>query len=257
MKVLALALNTFRESARDRLAFLVLLSTLAFVGAGIQLIELSVGNWHKMVTEIGLSAGHLGGLLLILLVGLNVMTREIQRRTALLVFSRPVATWQFIVGKYTGFLLVLIFALALISLLLWTQSLLLAQRLDEAPPPVALALYFMALELAMLSAAAIFASLLVNPASAALSLLVFFALGHTTRYIEEALYAHGGFGRIAAFALAIVPDLERYNLKSVVMTLNETPLGVEAVLRNSLFAAAFIAVMLAASVRIVNRREMN
>ena len=56
MKVVPIALNTFRESVRDRVLYNLILFVLLLVGASIFLGELSLSQESKIIVDIGLYA---------------------------------------------------------------------------------------------------------------------------------------------------------------------------------------------------------
>ncbi len=248
--VYVIALNTFRESARDRLAFAALLATLAFMATGPWLIELSVSNWQKILTEVGLATANAGGLALVVLVGSGVLAREFQRRTTFLLFARPVTAWQVVLGKYLGFLATLATGLALMVALLLTTNVAIAAASGDPVPATFTALFHMALELAILSAIALAASMALPPAASALTVITFYAVGHAIAPLREASTSPA-----MRALLNLAPDLERFNDKSRVIT--ATPLDPTVYLADAGLAALAIALALATATFLLIRRELS
>lgn len=220
--VLSIALNTFREGARDRLVFFSLLLTLALIGASFMMLELSVYNWNKMVTEFGLSFARAGGILMTGLIGAGLLPREFRERTTQLVFSRPIAPWMFICGKWLGLLAVTLMSLALAGLFVVTVNLNVSNRIDTPMPPTGLALYGFALEFAVLAAVAVALSTTANPFVAGVGFTLFFVVAQTT-WAAKAWAIAAGVPSVA-YGLTLAPDLAHLNLTGQVMDWVTAPL---------------------------------
>jgi ABC-type transport system involved in multi-copper enzyme maturation permease subunit len=107
-RVAALALNTFRESVRDK----VLLTLLVFGGLVMAVATVvpfvALGEGEKIVKDVGLSAIAIFSVLIAILVGGRIVYLEAEKRTIYLVLARPVRRMEFVLGKYIGLLLVLL-----------------------------------------------------------------------------------------------------------------------------------------------------
>ena len=218
----AIALNTFREGARDRLVFFSLLLTLALIGGSFMMLELSVYNWNKMVTEFGLSFARAGGILMTGLIGAGLLPREFRERTTQLVFSRPVAPWMFVCGKWLGLLAVTLMSLALAGLFVVTVNLNVSSQINTPMPPTGLALYGFALEFAVLAAVSVALSTTARPFVAGVGFALFFVVAQTT-WAAKAWAVASGVPAIA-YVLTLAPDLAHLNLTGQVMDWVTTPL---------------------------------
>jgi len=115
----AIALNTFREAIRDRVLYLLLVFALLLIGLSRLLSLLTVGNEEKIVKDTGLAAISIFGVLTAVFVGVNLVFKEIERRTVYTLLANPVRRWQFLAGKFVGLGLVLAMNVALMSGLLF------------------------------------------------------------------------------------------------------------------------------------------
>lgn len=113
--VWAVAAITFKEGIRNRALFGILLLALALL-VGNQLVAgmmmLSVG---KAAVDIALSAVSLCGLLVVLFVAINLLAKDLDKKTIFMVLSRPVSRGQYIWGKFLGLALVLLSTMGLIG----------------------------------------------------------------------------------------------------------------------------------------------
>ena len=119
MRIWAVALNTFKETIRNR----VLLNILIFAVALI-LLSLVVGEWSmyqqvKVIKDFGLSAMSIFGLLIAVFIGIRLMVQELEQKTIYLIVSKPIRRWEFVFGKYLGLSITLALNVFLMSLALW------------------------------------------------------------------------------------------------------------------------------------------
>jgi ABC-type transport system involved in multi-copper enzyme maturation permease subunit len=101
---LTIARNTFREAVRDRVLYLVVAFGILVLLSGKIIGWVSVGEDIKIVRDIGLTAVSFFGAMIALFVGTGLIQRELGGRTIYTILARPVARWEFIVGKYLGLL---------------------------------------------------------------------------------------------------------------------------------------------------------
>ncbi|MGB9500451.1 MAG: ABC transporter permease [Dissulfuribacterales bacterium] len=105
-----LTLLTLKEGIRHRAlrAFFVLAGVL-FV---INLLVTELFSWDltKVSIEFGLSTVAFCGLLLIFVLGMKLMSDDLERHTIYFVLARPVSRGQYVIGKYCGIGMILLFA---------------------------------------------------------------------------------------------------------------------------------------------------
>ncbi len=100
--VVAIAINTFRETVRDRILYALILFAAIVTVLGIVLGSLSVGQDIRILKDIGLAAISFIGGIIAVFAGTNLVYKELERRTIYIIFTKPVSGWQFILGKYIG-----------------------------------------------------------------------------------------------------------------------------------------------------------
>lgn len=116
--VFALAAITFKEGIRNRALFGIALVALFLFGLNISVAGFFMRDIGKVTVDMNLAALSVVGLLLVFFVGVNLMAKDIDRKTIHLVLSKPLSRAQYIWGKYLGLLL---FVTASLSLL-WVVS---------------------------------------------------------------------------------------------------------------------------------------
>src|SRR5215831_5570597 len=101
-RVLHIAINTFREAVRDRVLYNLIAFALLMSAAAVLVGTISIGIERLVVINLGLTAVSLFGMVIAILVGIGLVSKEIEKRTLYTVLSRPVRRWEFIAGKFFG-----------------------------------------------------------------------------------------------------------------------------------------------------------
>jgi ABC-type transport system involved in multi-copper enzyme maturation permease subunit len=105
-RVSTVALNAFREAVRAR----VLLG-LVGVAFAVALYSMVVGAFTlteapRVVADLGAAAISLFSLAVAVLIGATTLHRELEQKTILPLLARPIRRSEYLVGKYTGIMLV-------------------------------------------------------------------------------------------------------------------------------------------------------
>lgn len=107
-KVLAIALNTFKEAVRNRILYVLLFfAGLILVGSWVA-STLSIANQEKVMRDLGIASINIIGLLIAVFVGIGLVYNEMDKKTIYTIISKPIARWQFMVGKYLGLMLTIV-----------------------------------------------------------------------------------------------------------------------------------------------------
>jgi len=118
-KITAIALNTFRESIRDRIFYSLLAFAILMLGFSMILGNLTIGDPIKIVKDFGLGAISLFGTLIAIFVGIGMVYKEMEKRTIYVILAKPIARWQFLAGKYCGLSLILVVEVTVMTFLLF------------------------------------------------------------------------------------------------------------------------------------------
>jgi len=100
--IFALATIAFKEGIRNRSLFGIALLALFLFGLNISVAGFFMRDVGKVSVDMNLSALSFAGLLLVFFVGVNLMAKDIDRKTIHLVLSKPISRSQYIWGKYWG-----------------------------------------------------------------------------------------------------------------------------------------------------------
>jgi ABC-type transport system involved in multi-copper enzyme maturation permease subunit len=101
-RIYAIALNTYREAVRDRVLFGVLVFAAAVLALTLALGELSLDQQMRVVTDLGLASISLFSVVIAIFLGSSLLYKEIERKTLYVILPKPIARFEFLLGKYFG-----------------------------------------------------------------------------------------------------------------------------------------------------------
>jgi len=251
MRLWAVAVNTFRETVRNR----ILLNILIFA-VGLILLSLVVGDWtiyqqERTIKDFGLSAMSIFGLLIAIFIGIRLMVQELEQRTIYLVASKPIARWELLIGKYLGLSVTLAVNVILMALALWGAGWIMEGRVDFGLTPAIVLIY---IEILLIVAFALFFSSFASPTLSAILTLAVFTIGHLSGFLRDyvQVYPDRGFHWLLKIIYYIMPNLEMLNLKMAVIEHIPDP---HAVLLGAVYGLAYTAIVLLVTCLIFQRKD--
>jgi Cu-processing system permease protein len=207
-RIWAIALNTFREAARIRVLYGILILVIGANLFAIVLGEMSQHSEARVARDVGLAGISLFGSLIAIVLGVSFLYSEVQRRTIHAIVSKPIARWEFVVGKYVGMALVLSVVVALFGLAM--VGMLTSQGVPFTSA-VAKAIVLSWLEVLTVAAIAIFFSSFSSWFLSGIFALAMWVIGRVTPDIENAANVAAPWIRVTSkVALEIVPDFHLF-----------------------------------------------
>jgi len=209
----AIALNTFREAARIRVLYGIVVLVVGANLAAVVLGKMSMGEQARVARDFGLAGISLFGALTAIFLGVFLLYSEVQRRTIYAIVTKPISRWEFVVGKYLGMVLVLTVLVGLFSAAM--AGLLAAQGLAiTAAVWKAIALAWC--EVVTVAAIAVFFSAFSSPFLSGIFALALFAIGRITPDLRAAIAtSQDAWIRVVAKgALMVVPDLHLFSVSA-------------------------------------------
>ena len=211
MKVVSIAFNTFRENLRDKLLYNLLVFALLMIGSSVILSRLTLGEFHRLILDLGLGSINFFGVLIAIFVGIGLVSKEIDKKTIYTIVSKPVARYQFLLGKYVGLILTLF-----VNTAVMTVGLLAVLAFQEVPLHLILfkSLGAIFLEFMVITAIALLFSTFTSATLSAIFTLALFVIGHLTADLKMFGQKMDGLSRgILDGIYYLLPNLERFNLK--------------------------------------------
>jgi Cu-processing system permease protein len=254
-KIGVIALNTFRESVRDRVLYNLVLFVLILVGASVFISELSVNQETKFIATLGLSAMLVFGALIAIFIGVGLVYKEIDRRTLYNLLSKPVHRYEFIIGKYFGLCLTLLVNSALMLVAIELALMYVNHGYNALQWPVLLAGLFIYVELALLVAIALMFSSFSTPMLAALFTFALYVIGHFSADLKLAagLSQSQLVRAVLNLAYYLIPNLKNFNF--ITQASHGEVVEAMRAIWAILYAVVYISILLSAAVLIFQRRN--
>ena len=151
-----IAFITFKEGTRNRAFYGISLIALLLMVAAFFISGMVMRDVGKVAVDMALSTVSFAGLLLVLFVGIDLMAKDLDKRTIYMVLARPISRHQYIVGKFFGISLLIVTTVFILSLFGAISIFLVKWAIPDYFPrfswgPVLLADVFIAISLIMLS----------------------------------------------------------------------------------------------------------
>jgi len=250
-----IATNVFREVIRDRVLYLVAVYAVLLFAAAALLPDVAAGTQDKITLDLGLAGIHILALIVTVFVGTGLINKEIEKRTVLVLISKPVSRFEFIVGKHLGLSGVLAVLVAILTVIYFVVLLL--NQIEFTFVSIVLAVAFTFLEMALLTAVALLFGVFTSSLLATLLTIAVYLMGHLSQDIVELgrLSENPGFQRVANGMYLILPDLERLNFRNEAvygMALFPAPIELAS---HFVYGLLYIALLLTIAVFIFARRQ--
>jgi ABC-type transport system involved in multi-copper enzyme maturation permease subunit len=253
MTILAIAVNTCREAVRNKVLYSILVFACLLTGISAAFGSVSVGDTIKFIKDFSLLSISLFGVVTTLVLGVNLLSKELGKRTIYNILSKPVARWQFLVGKFLGLLATLGLMMGLMTVALFLLLWLLTGGIDWQLLPV---IGTMLLELGVLLAVALFfSSIVVTPGLAGLFAAATFVAGRLSPWLTYFFSPeHPPVLRYTMRALYVcLPHLDRFYVADQIV--GGQSLAAGYYLQVALHAGAYAGLLLLLSAVIFHRRE--
>ncbi|MCP9439580.1 MAG: ABC transporter permease [Nitrospira sp.] len=251
MKILSIAFNTFRENLRDKLLYNLLIFALLMIGSSIIISKLTLGDFDRLMIDIGLASVNLFGVLIAIFIGIGLVSKEIDKKTIYTIVSKPVARYQFLLGKYLGLLVTLLINTTIMTggllVVLWARNVTVEGLLFQA-----VGMIFV--EFMVMTAVAMLFSTFTSTTLSAIFTLAIYVIGHLTPDLKTFGEKMDELGRLVMNGLYYtLPNLERFNLKGHVIH-HQAISGTDLVLI-ACYGLAYTAMLLFLAALIFERRD--
>jgi ABC-type transport system involved in multi-copper enzyme maturation permease subunit len=243
---------------------LVLFAVL-LIGASILIGQLTAGQDVKIIKDLGLAATSLFGLFIAIFVGINLVSKEVDRRSVYPLFAKPIRRSEFIVGKYAGLLLTLLANMVVMTVALYVVLFFLArgvpeeiQRAWDSPaldPALLKAMLLIYVNLAVVTAVALFFSSYSSPMLSAVFTLGVYVVGQFNadlKHFDQIVDSPAAVA-IARACYYVLPDFSRFDVKLAVVHGIAVPGSYVAA--STAYAALYVAALLFGAMVVFSRRD--
>jgi ABC-type transport system involved in multi-copper enzyme maturation permease subunit len=266
MRAIALvAQAVFKESVRDRVPYSMVAFAVLLIAASYLISQLTAGQDVKILKDLGLAAISVFGLLIAVFIGINLVSKEVERRSVFAVLAKPISRGQFILGKYFGLVLTLVVNLSVMTLayyaVLFYVDITTTEYVKSAWPATALdprlmvAITLVVVELMLVTAIALFFSTFSSPLLSALLTFGLWVAGHFNADLRnfEAVLDVQPVVLVARALYYLLPNLAPFNIRAEVVHGVAVPSSQVAL--TLAYGAVYIAILLTGAIAIFRRRD--
>jgi ABC-type transport system involved in multi-copper enzyme maturation permease subunit len=262
----AVALITFREGIKNRVVFGIFIISLLLFGATTLITVLFMRDIVKVAVDLSLSTVSFAGLLTLFFAGVNLFSKDIDKRTIYMVISRPISRPQYLVGKFLGVLLLALTVEILLGLLSSLPVTVSKKYYYYAEARFAWDVYYIAvvyifLKLAIVSSIiTFFASLTSNSFMTLVLALVSYLIGESTEGVRSLLMSGIEVEKVSPLLSALVnaayyvfPNMSAFDLKT--QAAHGLPVSPSYLFWTALYAILYMTAVVAAGALFFRRRE--
>ncbi|HRI88757.1 MAG TPA: ABC transporter permease [Candidatus Hydrogenedentes bacterium] len=251
MRILAVAHNTFREAVRDKVLYVLVFFGLATLLGSKALGWISIGQEIKIVKDFALASVSVFGVLIAIFVGTSLVYKEIDKRTIYTIICRPMARYEFVLGKYFGMAMLLGVVTGFMGIVAAGYVAVLGGKVDATFFYALLLIYC---ELLMVTSFATLFSSLTSPILGAIIVFSIYVVGHATGILVD-LPEHFDNTSMKSFLeimYYVVPNFSNFNIRAEAA--NDVPVALGYVVWSMVYGAVYTAMLLAlASVAFENK----
>lgn len=254
-RIQAIALNTFRESIRDRVLYNLILFVLILVTASVFVSDLSLDMESQFTAALGLSAMLVFGALIAIFIGVALVYKEIDKRTIYSLLSKPVRRHEFIIGKYAGLCLTLFVNTAVMVLATEAALLYVNGKFVPLHTAVLAASFLVYLELVLIVAIALMFSSFSTPMLAALFSFAVYVIGNFSRdlLVMASISTSNLTRAVLTVIYYLVPNLSNFGYITEASHGKIVP--PQMAITATVYVAVYIAILLSAAVLIFQKRN--
>jgi ABC-type transport system involved in multi-copper enzyme maturation permease subunit len=241
---------------RDRVLYNLIFFALMMIGAAIMVGQISIGIERLVIVNLGLSAISIFGLVMAIFIGVGLVYKEMEKRTLYSLLAKPIRRWEFLVGKYVGLLLTLAVNTSFMTLGLAAALFYVGRPFVRSDALVLVAVYFILLELALVTALALFFSCFSSPMLSTLFTLGIYVTGVFAKDIREfgELTHNPALKGMTRVLYYLVPNFHNFN--AIAAAAHGESIPVSLIWQNTLYALLYVVLVLVAASAVFSRRNL-
>jgi len=255
-QTIAIARNTFREAVRDRVLYNLVAFAVIMIGSALLFGQISLGIHKVIVINIGLSSISIFGLLIAIFIGIGSVHKEIDKRSLYAVLSKPIRRWQFVLGKFAGLNLTLLVNTAVMAGGLWAVLYYLMREFQAQDVSIWAAIYFIILELTLVSALCLFFSCFTTPVLAAIFTFLLYFVGSFSPDLK--VFAEMSQAPLTRYLITglyyLLPNFSNFRISAWVADGN--PVARAMIVSNTIYAICYCSFLLVGSVFLFSRKDL-
>lgn len=262
----SLAWITFKEGLKNRALFGLFIMIIFMFAVTVTLTNLFMRDIVKVASDLSLTTISFSGLLLVMFIGINLLAKDIDKRTIYMVISRPISRAEYIVGKFCGLSILVIVSMffvgAISTLPVYLSGLSYANPMSIFKWDIYfIAVLFITMKLVLLTSIIVFFSSFTSTSFISLILTIAtYIIGSTTEVVRglldvktSGINISPAISTLIKAVYYIFPNFSAFDLKLQASHGLALPEGY--ILWTTLYWIFYIGIMISAGALIMKRRE--
>ena len=257
-----IASGTFGEAVRRKVLLVFLFVALAIMVMGIAFASFQPRQEMVIIRSLGLGVIALAGVFISVILGINLIPQEIERRTIYTILSKPVQRYQFVLGKFLGGLMTVLSNVALMGIVFILLIIVKERGIDLDVRNVTKGVVMIFFQLTLVGAVALFFSVFVSPFVNFFLTFAVYLLGSISSVTESLASNPDGkksplVTGFFSFLHTVVPNFGNFNIQNPIIH-PDVHIANEARYLTYLivYALVYTAILLTFAVLIFDRREV-
>lgn len=264
--IFSLGYITFKEGIKSRALFGILIMVLFLFAVTEMLTDLFMRDVLKVAADLSLSTISFSGLLIVLFIGINLLSKDIDKKTIYMVISRPISREQYILGKLFGISMLVVVSVLFLGVLS-SIPVYLSKLSYDNPQAIFkwsiyfIAIVFIAMKLVLLVSVTVFFSSFTSSSFISLILTIAtYIIGSTAEVVKglidtkiEGVDISPVVASVIKFVYYVFPNLSAFDLK--IQAAHGLLLPDGYILWTTLYWFFYVAIMASAAAFIMKRRE--
>jgi ABC-type transport system involved in multi-copper enzyme maturation permease subunit len=251
---------------RNRVLAVLVLFAVGLMGFSLVLGELSLHEEVRVIKDLGLAGISVVGIVIALFLGVNLLSKELDRKTVYFVIPKPLHRFEFLLGKYLGMAVTLGVLTLLMALIL---AVFIAMQGGVHGVTMVRAEVLMLFEVLFLTAVAMLFSSFSSPYLSAMFTAALWIIGRNT--VELRTFATGKLegsplGAVLEIVARMVPDFHLFYVSGAnlgapnsgstgIVSVHESFVSWTYVAEAGLYALLYAAMCLLVAAALFSRRD--
>jgi ABC-type transport system involved in multi-copper enzyme maturation permease subunit len=253
IKIGHIALNTYRETIRDKVLYNLVLFALIMIGSSYILGQISIYQEVKIIKDLGLAAISVFGTVIAIFIGIGLVSKEIEKKTLYSLLAKPVSRLEFLLGKYLGLCLTLAVNVLIMSVGLYLVLFYMTRSFEAE---LLKAIYLIYWQLALVTALALLFSTFTSSLMSGVFTGFFFVAGHFSTDLKhfETVVQSDWLPKLTTLMYYVLPNLRNFDIKARVVS--GDPVPIELLGYSTSYGIVYIGAALVASFLIFRRKNL-
>ncbi len=253
-QISAIARITMLEGARKHIFHVLMLFALTLIAISTALGVFDHNIQIKVVKDLCVVAIMVSSGIIAITLSVSGLPMEIENKTVYPVMAKPIARWQFVLGKYMGTMGTVLIGMIILSITLAGILQVFSGHIDIG---VAMVMPYLLLESAILAAVGVCLSTVCTPPLAWFLSLVIYVVGNSKFVMYSFITGrdHSFLGQaLATMLYQILPNLECFNFKDSLV--HNIPVSPIYLAQTAVYGLLYTASLLTLSSISFGRREL-